>query len=100
MPMPRQQLALPFPYEPLYDPRDFIAAPSNEAALAWLDRVQDWPERRLTVWGEAGCGKTHLLRNWAARVGAELLDGRALHSPDALPRHGAVAIDDADLTAP
>ena len=92
MPSPRQQLVLPFPYEPAYDPRDFVAAASNQAARAWLDRTQDWPDRRLALWGEAGGGKTHLLRLWAARTGAAVLDGRVLRSPEALPRTGTVAI--------
>jgi chromosomal replication initiation ATPase DnaA len=42
--------------------RRLPAAPSNGAALAWLERTADWPDHRLTLWGEPGCGKTHLLR--------------------------------------
>lgn len=97
MSSPRQQLTLPFPHEPLYDPRDFMPAPCNRDALAWLDRMPDWPDRRLAVWGADGCGKTHLLRLWAERTGATRLDGRTLESPAQLPPSGPAAIDDADL---
>ena len=73
-----------------------MTAASNEAALAWLARAQDWPDHRLLLWGEAGCGKTHLLHVWAARVGARLLPGPSLAGMT-FPPPGALAIDDADL---
>jgi chromosomal replication initiation ATPase DnaA len=93
-----RQLALPFPYQPGFAAADFLAAPSNEAALAWLDRTADWPEHRLLLWGEAGCGKTHLLHLWVARSGATMLTGPTLRGLPALPDRG-VAVDDADLMA-
>jgi chromosomal replication initiation ATPase DnaA len=92
--MTRDQLPLPFPHQPAYAAADFLEAPSNEAALAWLDRTADWPDHRLVLWGEPGCGKTHLLRLWAGRHGAVLLAGPALHGLPILPATGAVALDD------
>lgn len=97
---PREQLPLPFPHEPMYAPDVFFPAACNRNALAWLERMPDWPDRRLLVWGEEGCGKTHLLRAWAARIGATRLDGRLPRTPGDLPLSGAAAIDDADLVAP
>jgi chromosomal replication initiation ATPase DnaA len=92
------QLAFSFPHEPDYAGAPFVAAPSNEAALAWLDRTADWPDRRLALWGEPGCGKTHLLHRWARRTGADWLHGAALRGvPDAPAR--PLAIDDADGAA-
>ena len=73
--MAADQLPLPFPHQPSYAAADFLAAGSNEAALAWLARTGDWPDHRLALWGEAGCGKTHLLRIWAIRHGATVMDG-------------------------
>jgi DnaA regulatory inactivator Hda len=96
----RLQLALPFPHAAGFDPRDFLPAASNEAALAWLDRTTDWPERRLALWGQAGCGKSHLMVTWAARIGAVRLAGHALRDLDDVPETGAVAVDDADTVAP
>lgn len=96
--MPRdQQLPLPFPHAPGYDARDFVAAASNQAALAWLDA--DWPDRRLALWGAAGCGKTHLLRIWAKRSGASVLTGDTLRDLDDIPHSGGLALDDADATS-
>jgi chromosomal replication initiation ATPase DnaA len=93
------QLPLPFPYQPSYGAADFLAAPSNEAALDWLARTPDWPDGRLALWGDAGCGKTHLLRLWAGRHGAALLTGADLLGLPTLPSSGGAAIDDADAVA-
>jgi len=88
-----RQLPLPFTHSPEYVVVDFQAAPSNAAALAWLDRAADWPQGRLALWGPAGCGKTHLLHLWSARAGATLLSGPALRL---VPPEQPLAIDDAD----
>ncbi len=89
-----RQLALPLAHRPEFTAASFIEAPSNAAALAWLDRSAEWPGGRLALWGEAGCGKTHLLHIWARRVGA-----RFSLLQDAGPPAGPIAIDDADAVA-
>jgi chromosomal replication initiation ATPase DnaA len=95
-----RQLRLPFPHQPGFAAADFMPAPSNEAALAWLRRTADWPDHRLLLWGGAGCGKTHLAHLWAERTGAALYPGPAIRSLEIpageIPAGGA-AIDDADL---
>lgn len=100
--MGARQLALPFAHRPRFERADFLAAPSNDASLAWL-RPQGgnaWPQRRLVLWGEAGTGKTHLLHVWAAEHDALLLPGTALRGLDAAGgprrRRRAIAVDDAD----
>ena len=95
---PARQLPLPFGQQPGYAAADFIAAPSNAAARDWLARPAAWPNGRLILWGEPGCGKTHLLHVWAAAQGATRLDGAALRGlpcPPAAP----LAVDDADAAA-
>ncbi len=89
-----RQLLLPFAHAPPYA-ADFLPADSNAEALAWLARAADWPQRRLALWGEEGCGKTHLLHLWTARTGAVLIGGPAL-SDGLAPPAQARAIDDAD----
>ena len=92
--MVARQLALPFARAPHFTDADFLRAPSNHEALAWLDRDSVWPLGRLALWGAAGSGKTHLLHIWAHRAGAEVLTLRdVLSAPPRLP----LAIDDADL---
>ena len=98
----RLQLLLPFPHTPGYDARDFMPAASNQEALAWLDT--DWPDRRLALWGPAGCGKSHLLHIWAEQTGAaccpgQMLSEQTLRDLDGVPENGALALDDADTVA-
>jgi chromosomal replication initiation ATPase DnaA len=96
------QLALPFPREARPAAVDFVHAPSNDAAITWLDRVADWPQGRLALWGEAGSGKTHLLHRWADLSGAHYLTGPELPGLDVLPdlpNTPGLAIDDADAMA-
>lgn len=89
-----RQLPLPFAHAPQFERMVFLEAPSNAEALAWLGRPQDWPQRRLGLWGAEGCGKTHLLHLWCRRSGARLLDGATIALE---PPTGPIAIDDADL---
>lgn len=94
-----RQLPLPFAHRPEFSAADFLRAPSNEAALAWLAPAASlgtaWPYGRLAIWGEAGVGKTHLLHVWARRNGAVILAGPGLRGLPELP-DSAVALDDAD----
>lgn len=92
------QPRLPLFDGPRFRAQDFRASESNTEALGWLRRTPDWPSGRLALWGEAGCGKTHLLHIWAERMGAALWQGPALQGLPELPRHG-IALDDADAVA-
>ena len=88
-----RQLALPFPHRPDFEHAPFLRADSNAAALAWLERGA-WPQGRLLLWGQAGCGKTHLLHHWARRSAAQILSGPQLRLE---PPLGPCAVDDPDL---
>ena len=93
-----RQLALPFPERSDYAAADFLQAPSNADALAWLRRTADWPDGRLVIWGEEGCGKSHLLTVWAAGRAATVSQAPSLRGLPDLPRGDRIAIDDADAT--
>lgn len=90
-----RQLTLPFQHVPGYAAEDFIPAANNHEALIWLDRQKEWPCGRLLLWGCEGGGKTHLLRIWSERTGAEWRPGPGLRGWPALEGR-AVAVDDAD----
>ena len=49
---------------------DFIVAPGNARALAFLDAWPDWPAPAAALFGPSASGKTHLARIWAERAGA------------------------------
>ena len=79
------QLALPFTYTSRFDDIDFVAAPSNAAARAWVlvsDAFTRWPEGRMVLWGKSGTGKTHLLSIWAKRQGVSVIQGNLLKESD------------------
>jgi chromosomal replication initiation ATPase DnaA len=93
--MSPKQLPLPFDETPRYAAADFVNAPSNELARNLLARPESWASSRLVLWGEAGCGKTHLAHLWAAANQAVWLDS-AMLPPLAGPPAAPLAIDDAD----
>jgi DnaA regulatory inactivator Hda len=68
------QLPLDLGHRPASGREDFLVAPCNEAAVAWLDRWPRWSAPALVLCGPAGCGKTHLVQVFRARSGACLLD--------------------------
>jgi len=72
------QLSLDLGHRASFSGEDFLIAPCNQAAVAWLDRWPDWPGPGLAVYGPPGCGKTHLAHVFQAGalragVGARLL---------------------------
>ena len=80
-----------------------ISCPPPPTRLRWRG-LTGRPTGRNGGWrcgGQAGCGKSHLLVMWAARIGARFASrGHALRDLDDMPETGAVAVDDADTVAP
>lgn len=80
---------------------DFLVAPSNAEAVAWLDRWPAWPAPALALFGPAGSGKSHLASVWRARTGAPCIAAADLTDADlpALAAGRAVVVDNADKVA-
>ncbi len=94
-PRPRQ-LALALDHAANLTRDDFLPGPSNENALAMIDRWPDWPARMLALAGPEGSGKSHLASIWAAESGARFMSARALKIetlPEALAT-GALVLED------
>lgn len=68
------QLVLDLEYRPALGREDFLVAPANELAVAWIDRWPDWPGFALAIVGPPGSGKSHLLQVWRAMSGAVEID--------------------------
>ena len=92
------QLPLELGHRASYGGEDFLVAPSNQAAVAWLDRWPDWPGPALAVHGPPGCGKTHIAHVFQAGAKARLLVPQDLEraTPLALlAGHRACVLDEA-----
>ena len=76
--IPGQQRTFDWGVRPALGREDFLVAPCNAAAVAWLDRWPDWPGPALVIHGPPGSGKSHLAEVWRCRSGAEALDAPAL----------------------
>jgi chromosomal replication initiation ATPase DnaA len=70
------QIPLSFPIEDSYRSEDLMPTACNAEALAWIDRFPDWPYPVVVLYGEKGCGKTHLLSLWQDKKGSndEVID--------------------------
>ncbi|KJS39278.1 MAG: DNA replication protein, partial [Rhodospirillaceae bacterium BRH_c57] len=92
-------MPLPLGHRSALGREDFLVAPGNEEAVAWLDRWPDWPSPALLLHGPPGCGKSHLAQVFAATSGARVITGTpdlVLHPPTLLNGVRAVVIDDVD----
>lgn len=72
------QLVLDLGHRPALGREDFLVAPGNRVAVAWIDRWPDWPGPTLALHGPAGAGKSHLGEVWRAASGAARIDGAML----------------------
>jgi DnaA regulatory inactivator Hda len=94
------QLPLELPLRPALGREDFLVAPCNEVAVAWIDRWPDWPGPAVALYGPPGCGKTHLCQVWRAASGAVEIDAGLLaraEPPELLGAARACVLDDAEI---
>jgi len=91
-----RQLLLALDHAESFAREDFLAGPSNAAALALVERWPDWPHRVMALIGPEGSGKSHLASIWAAQAGARSIAARSLSHLD-LPAAfatGALVVED------
>ncbi len=93
------QLPLDLGHRPALGREDFLLAPCNEVAVAWIDRWPDWPGVALALHGPPACGKTHLCHVWRALSGAVEITPAALAAaepPDLVGAAKTVALEEVD----
>lgn len=93
-----RQLVLALDHTVSFARDDFLAGPSNAAALTLIERWPDWPARVMALVGPKGAGKSHLAAIWAEATGARILSAKLLPDTD-LPAAfatGALVVEDLD----
>jgi chromosomal replication initiation ATPase DnaA len=96
------QLPLDLGHRPALGRADFLVAPSNAAAVTWLDRWPQWPAPALALAGPPGSGKSHLAHVFAARAGAPIIEPSSLTTervPGLLGGASAAVVDEAERAA-
>ncbi|EPY00562.1 HdaA/DnaA family protein [Magnetospirillum fulvum] len=100
--MSEAQLPLDLGHRPALSAGDFLVAPCNADAHAWVGRWQAWPGAALVLTGPPGSGKTHLVHLFSAASGAVAIAAADLtveDPPHLLATAGAVAVEDCDQAA-
>jgi len=98
-PAPGRQLAFDFGHRPSLGGDDFLVAPCNAEAVAWIDAWPNWPAPALVIHGPPGGGKSHLAGVWRARAGAIEIPAAAVNPADiatALGAAQAAVVEDAE----
>jgi len=78
---------------------DFLIAPNNQDAVAWIDLWPDWPAPCLVLYGPVASGETHLGAVWAEHSHAVSVKAGDIHEEKtrSLTEIGApIIIEDAD----
>ena len=72
------QLVLPLETRSAFGRADFIVAPGNQQAVAFIDAWPDWTAPAAALYGPPASGKSHLAAVWAGKTGAAMLQAAAL----------------------
>jgi chromosomal replication initiation ATPase DnaA len=78
---------------------DFIVAPANAQAVAFIDSFPRWTAPAAALYGPPGSGKSHLVATWAKAAGALVFTAATLdvRAAAALEPGRAVAVEDVEL---
>lgn len=92
------QLPLPLGTAPSLGRADFIVAPANAQAVAFIDSFPRWTAPAAALYGPSGSGKSHLTQAWAKAAGARVVAAAELDAAfvAALEPGRAVAVEDVE----
>ena len=97
--MSPKQIPFDFDHRPALGGEDFLVAPSNAQAVAWVERWPHWPAVALAIVGPRGAGKTHLAHVFQALSNAPVISISDLRDNDAdrvLEGHPALVLEDVE----
>lgn len=89
------QLVLPLETRSANGRADFIIAPGNASAVAFIDSFPNWPAPAAVLHGPPASGKSHLAAVWAQGAGAAVIEATALDAgiPGSLIPDGALVVE-------
>ena len=93
------QLLLDLGHRPSLTGDDFLVAPSNAAAVKWIDAWPAWPAPLLVIFGPSGSGKSHLAQVFLSKTGGRAISARDLAKAESVRLFAdapALALDDAE----
>ncbi len=95
------QLVLPLQTAPALGRADFIVAPGNAHAVAYIDSFPRWPSHAAALYGPPGSGKSHLAAAWSQASGAALIEAAEMSDQfvRTLAPARAVAVENVDRAA-
>jgi chromosomal replication initiation ATPase DnaA len=95
------QLALSLETAPALGRADFIVAPANAHAVAFLDSYPRWQTPAVALYGPSGSGKSHLVAAWSQAADAAVVEAAGLHDRFVreLAAGRAVAVENVDSVA-
>lgn len=70
---PHPQIPLDLGHRTAMGRDDFLIAPSNQDAVAWIDLWPEWPAPAIILYGPVASGKSHLAAVWTKRSGAGIV---------------------------
>ncbi len=94
-----EQLPLDLGHRTAMGRDDFLIAPSNQDAVAWIDLWPEWPAPALVLYGPVASGKSHLAAVWCDQSGAIKITATDITDKtvqDIAARGQHLMIDDAD----
>lgn len=96
------QLPLPLDVAPQFGRGDFIVAPANTEAIAFIDAWPNWPVPVAAFYGPPGAGKSHLISIWRKAASADVMTAAQLTPSVLAARDSTVplAIEDVDSVRP
>ena len=74
------QLVLPLETRQALGRADFIVAPGNARAVAFVDSFPNWPAPAVALVGPPASGKSHLAAVWAQKANAQVIEAASLES--------------------
>ena len=73
-----QQLIFNFPFKKTYLSQDFYVSKNNFNAFKLIESWPQWPSRFINIFGQIGCGKTHLANILSSKINSLIISSQKI----------------------